>query len=96
MLEHPSLTHFCGIPLAELRPSLITSQLLDERHAGLTELDLKDWGIGVPGACVLAALLPSATSLTSLKCAAPRARLPMRSNCSAPPPTTRVCPRVQP
>ena len=59
VLEHATLTDFCGIPLASLRSNSVT------------ELDLKSKGMGVPGAIVLAALLPSATALTSLKCATP-------------------------
>ena len=59
VLEHTVLTDFCSIPLASLRSNSVT------------ELDLKEKGIGVPGAIVLAALLPSATALTSLKCATP-------------------------
>ena len=58
VLEHPTLTDFCNIPLASLRSNSVT------------ELDLKGKGVGVPGAIVLAALLPSATALASLKCAA--------------------------
>ena len=52
------MTDFCGIPLASLRENSIT------------ELDLEDKGVGVPGAIVLSKLLPSAAALTSLKCAA--------------------------
>ena len=59
VLEHTVLANFCSIPLASLRSNSVT------------ELDLEEKGIGVPGAIVLAALLPSATALTSLKCATP-------------------------
>ena len=51
------MTDFCGIPLVSLRENSIT------------ELDLEDKGVGVPGAIVLSKLLPSAAALTSLKCA---------------------------
>ena len=57
VLDHAAMTDFCGIPLASLRENSIT------------ELDLKDEGVGVPGALVLSKLLPSAAALTSLKCA---------------------------
>ena len=49
------MTDFCGIPLVSLRENSIT------------ELDLEDKGVGVPGAIVLSKLLPSAAALTSLK-----------------------------
>ena len=58
VLEHTSLMDFCGIPLSSLRQNSIT------------ELDLEGKGIGVPGAIVLSSLLPAATALSSLKCAA--------------------------
>ena len=58
VLDHAAMTDFCGIPLASLRENSIT------------ELDLKDEGVGVPEALVLSKLLPSAVALTSLKCAA--------------------------
>ena len=58
VLEHTTLTDFCSLPLASLRSNSVT------------ELNLSGKGIGVPGAIVLAALLPSATALASLKCAA--------------------------
>ena len=57
MLEHASMTDFCGIPLASLRENSIS------------ELVLPGKGIGVPGAIVLSKLLPCAAALTSLKCA---------------------------
>ena len=57
VLDHAAMTDFCGIPLASLRENSIT------------ELDLEDKGVGVPGALVLSKLLPSAAALTSLKCA---------------------------
>ena len=57
VLEHASMTNFCGIPLLSLRENSIT------------ELDLKGEGVGLPGAIVLSKLLPSAAALTSLKCA---------------------------
>ena len=58
VLEHASMTDFCGIPLASLRENSIT------------ELNLEGKGVGEPGAIVLSKLLPSAAALTSLKCAA--------------------------
>ena len=58
VLEHAIMTDFCGIPLVSLRENSIT------------ELDLKNKGVGMPGAVVLSKLLPAATALTSLKCAA--------------------------
>ena len=57
VLEHASMTDFCGIPLASLRENSIT------------ELDLEGKGVGEPGAILLSKLLPSAAALTSLKCA---------------------------
>ena len=57
VLEHASMTDFCGIPLASLRENSIT------------ELDLEFKDTGVPGAIVLSKLLPCAAALTSLKCA---------------------------
>ena len=59
VLEHASMTDFCGIPLVSLRENTIT------------ELNLERKGVGVPGAIVLSKLLPSAAALTSLKCALP-------------------------
>ena len=62
VLEHASMTDFCGIPLVSLRENTIT------------ELDLNEKGVGVPGAIVLSKLLPSAAAVKSLKCATdPRA-----------------------
>ena len=58
VLEHPSMTDFCGIPLVSLRENSIT------------ELNLVGKGVGVPGAIVLSKLLPSAAAVKSLKCAA--------------------------
>ena len=58
MLEHASMTDFCGIPLTSLRENSIT------------ELNLGNKGVGMPGAIVLSKLLPSAVALTSLECAA--------------------------
>ena len=58
VLEHAIMTDFCGIPLVSLRENTIT------------ELDLKNKGVGVPGAIVLSKLLPSAAAVKSLKCAA--------------------------
>ena len=49
------MTDFYGIPLVSLRENSIT------------ELDLGDNGVEVPGAIVLSKLLPSAAALTSLK-----------------------------
>ena len=57
VLEHASMTDFCGIPLTSLREDSIT------------ELDLKHKGVGEPGAIVLSKLLPSAAALTWLECA---------------------------
>merc|ERR1719409_1251862 len=54
VLEHAIMTDFCGIPLVSLRENSIT------------ELDLENEGVGVPGAIVLSKLLPSAAALTSL------------------------------
>ena len=58
MLEHTTLTKFCGIPLDSLRKD------------SLTELDLSNDGFNVPGAIVLSSLLPSAVALKKLKYAA--------------------------
>ena len=55
VLEHTTLTDFCGIPLVSLRENT------------LTELDLSYKGVGVAGAIVLSSLLPSATNLNTLK-----------------------------
>ena len=60
VLEHAVMTAFCGIPLASLRENSIT------------ELNLRDEGIGATGAIVLSKLLPLAVALTSLKCAPAR------------------------
>ena len=57
VLEHASMTDFCGIPLLSLRENSIM------------ELDLERKGVGVPGAIVVSKLLPCAAALTSLKCA---------------------------
>ena len=57
VLEHASMTDFCGIPLVSLRENSIT------------ELDLEGKGVCEPGASLLSKLLPSAAALTSLKCA---------------------------
>jgi len=57
VLEHATITDFCGIPLTSLHQNSIT------------ELDLNSKGFGVPGVIVLSKLLPSAAALTSLKCA---------------------------
>ena len=58
VLEHASMTDFCGIPLVSLRENSIT------------ELRLVETGVGELEAIVLSKLLPSAVALTSLKCAA--------------------------
>ena len=58
VLEHPSMTNYCGISLVPLRENSVT------------ELNLENKGVGEPGAFVLSKLLPSAAALTSLKCAA--------------------------
>ena len=55
VLESASLTDFCSIPLVSLRENSVT------------ELDLHNKGVGVPGAIVLSSLMPAATALTSLK-----------------------------
>ena len=55
VLESASLSNFCGIPLVSLRKNSVT------------ELDLNNKGVGVPGAIVLSSLMPAATALTSLK-----------------------------
>ena len=60
VLEHTTLTDFCSIPLVSLRENT------------LTELDLSNKGIGVPGAILLSSLLPSAMALQALKYAATR------------------------
>ena len=60
VLEHDLLTDFGGIPMSALREN------------SLTELDLNGKGVGVPGALVLAKLLPSATALKSCRCAPTR------------------------
>ena len=57
VLEHATMTDFCGIPLVSLRENSIT------------ELDLCNKGVGEPGAIVLSKLLPSAVALKSLRCA---------------------------
>ena len=71
VLEHASMTDFCGIPLASLRENSIT------------ELDLKDKGVGVPGALVLSKLLPSATALTALRYASSLGEVRVRLRVSA-------------
>ena len=58
VLEHTTLTDFCGIPLVSLRENT------------LTELNLTNKGVGAPGAIVLSSLLPSATNLNTLEYAA--------------------------
>ena len=55
VLEHKSLVNFGGIPIDSLRNNSIDA------------LDLESEGVGVPGALVLASLLPSATALKSCK-----------------------------
>ena len=54
VLGKPTLESFCKIPLKQLRA--------DE----LTELDLSYKGVGMPGALVLAGLLPVSEALTSV------------------------------
>ena len=51
------MSDFCGIPLVSLRENSVT------------ELDMSNKGIGLPGAIVLSKLLPGAEALTSLRCA---------------------------
>ena len=58
VLEHTSLTDFCSIPFVSLRENSITN------------LELNNKGVGVPGAIVLSNLLPSAMALKTLKYAA--------------------------
>ena len=60
VLEHTTLTDFCSIPLVSLRENT------------LTELNLSNKGIGVPGAIVLSRFLPFALALQALKYAATR------------------------
>ena len=55
VLEHKSLVNFGGIPINSLRNNIMDA------------LDLKGKGVDVPGALVLASLLPSATALKSCK-----------------------------
>ena len=65
VLDHSTLTSFGDIPMDALRENK------------LTELDLKGKDIGVPGALVLAALLPGTTAFKSCRCvAAPCAMFP--------------------
>ena len=71
VLEHTTLTDFCSIPLVSLRENT------------LTELDLSNKGIGVPGAIVLSSLLPSALALQALKYAATRPK-PLSAATDAP------------
>ena len=56
VLEHPTLTMFCEIPLVSVRENAVE------------ELDLNNKGIGAPGAIVLGKLLLANSSLKSLKC----------------------------
>ena len=58
VLEHATLTDFCSIPLVSLREN------------SLTELDLTEKFVGLPGAIVLSNLLLSATALKTLEYAA--------------------------
>jgi len=53
-VDHSSLRIFCSIPLDGLR------------NSSLTHLSLAEAGIGVPGAIVLARVLPQASTLTSI------------------------------
>ena len=55
VLEHKTLTDFCGIPLVSLRENT------------LEKLNLNGKGASVPGAIVLSGLLPAATLLTSIE-----------------------------
>ncbi len=71
MLKHASMTDFCGIPLTSLRENSIT------------ELNLGNKGVGMPGAIVLSKLLPSAAALTSLKCASHTQKRSLRFHVSA-------------
>ena len=54
VLAKPSLDRFCSIPLKKLRAD------------SLSELDLKDKGVGDPGALVLAHFLRDSCSLKSI------------------------------
>ena len=58
VIEMPSLIDFGGIPI----------KLLQENS--MTDLDLSNKSLGVPEALVLSNLLPGASSLVQLKCAA--------------------------
>ena len=55
VLEHPSMTDFGSIPIKALRDNSVT------------ELNIHDCGVGIPGVLVLSHLLPAATALTSCK-----------------------------
>ena len=55
VLESASLIDFCSIPLVSLRENSVT------------ELNLANKGICVPGALVLGSLMPAATAMTSLE-----------------------------
>ena len=55
VLDHSSLTDFGGIPMAALRENSVE------------KLDLDQKGIEVPGAFVLAGLIPAATALQSCR-----------------------------
>ena len=55
VLEQGSIATFCEIPITLLRKNTVTN------------LELQGKGIGVPGAIVLANLLPAASALLSLK-----------------------------
>ena len=68
VLEHASMTDFCGIPLASLRDNSVTELNL-EGTAHVPHLVRRMHSfIGIPGSIVLSKLIPSATALTSLKC----------------------------
>ena len=56
VLQHSSLTNFCGIPLLSLRDNSVT------------KVDLSNKGVGEPGAIVLSSLLKTNISLRELKC----------------------------
>ena len=70
VLSKSTLETFCNIPIKQLRAN------------ELTELDLSGKGVGVPGALVLAELLPVGASVTEVL-AFPEPSTPqcIRSNC---------------
>ena len=69
VLEHASMTDFCGIPLVSLRDNSIT------------ELNLEYKGVGVPGAIVLSKLLPSTKTMFCNSDHIAQVRLPRKCVC---------------